>query len=120
MSSIFTVSLDVFSDSDRLLGKTTLPSPSEEGEQASMELGSMANDLISLLKTVFPSRDEAPALILVGHSMVRSLFSLINVIEILMSSGSVAGWSGSCGSLQSNSRFHCGCTRSDSDRRRRR
>jgi len=36
----------------------------------------MANDLISLLKTVFPSRDEAPALILVGHSMVRHLFWL--------------------------------------------
>ncbi|GAA5964616.1 hypothetical protein JCM3765_007642 [Sporobolomyces pararoseus] len=50
-------------------GKTKLPSSETEGEQTSMELKSMANDLISLLKTVFPERTKAPGIVLVGHSM---------------------------------------------------
>ncbi|GAA5988707.1 hypothetical protein JCM5350_001984 [Sporobolomyces pararoseus] len=50
-------------------GKTQLPSSEQEGEQTCMELKSMANDLISLLETVFPEREKAPGLVLVGHSM---------------------------------------------------
>ncbi|GAA5881138.1 hypothetical protein JCM16303_004814 [Sporobolomyces ruberrimus] len=52
-------------------GKTKLPPSGEEEdrEQASMELESMADDLVSLLRTIYPSRDEAPGLVLVGHSM---------------------------------------------------
>ena len=42
----------------------------------------MANDLISLLKTVFPSRDEAPALVLVGHSMVRHLICSHEICDL--------------------------------------
>lgn len=35
-----------------------------------MDLGAMASDLVNLLRTVFPSRANAPGLVLVGHSMV--------------------------------------------------
>ena len=41
-----------------------------------MSLPSMADDLVRLLKTMFPVRAEAPAVVLVGHSMVGlSLFA---------------------------------------------
>ncbi|GAA5937547.1 phosphoprotein phosphatase methylesterase 1 [Sporobolomyces koalae] len=50
-------------------GKTNMPPSQNKGEQTSMNLESMAQDLINLLKTVYPSRDEAPGLVLVGHSM---------------------------------------------------
>ncbi|GAA6015261.1 hypothetical protein JCM11491_000990 [Sporobolomyces phaffii] len=50
-------------------GKTKLPSPLKQGEQTSMDLGAMASDLVNLLRTVFPSRANAPGLVLVGHSM---------------------------------------------------
>lgn len=35
-----------------------------------MSLGSLADDLVRLLKAVYPDRSEAPAIVLVGHSMV--------------------------------------------------
>ncbi|GAA5853915.1 hypothetical protein JCM3766R1_005778 [Sporobolomyces carnicolor] len=58
-------------------GKTTMPKRDESGqgggpeeqEQPSLDLESMSGDLVKLLKTMFPNRDEAPGLILVGHSM---------------------------------------------------
>ena len=60
-------------DTIPLVGKTKLPNSEREGEQTSMELKSMASDLISLLETVFPQREKAPGLVLVGHSMVSRL-----------------------------------------------
>lgn len=35
-----------------------------------LSLDRLANDLVALLKTMFPVRAEAPSLVLVGHSMV--------------------------------------------------
>ncbi|GAA5902898.1 phosphoprotein phosphatase methylesterase 1 [Sporobolomyces salmoneus] len=50
-------------------GKTVIPPSEVEGEQTSMELGNMVDDLLQLLKIVFPEREKAPGLVLVGHSM---------------------------------------------------
>lgn len=36
-----------------------------------MSLESMAQDLVLLLKTMFPVREDAPSILLIGHSMVR-------------------------------------------------
>lgn len=38
-----------------------------------MSLESMVQDLVSLLKTMFPVREDAPSILLIGHSMVRCL-----------------------------------------------
>ncbi|GAA5977539.1 hypothetical protein JCM10908_005007 [Rhodotorula pacifica] len=63
-------------------GRTQLPEPpsAAEGETATepvidMSLPSMADDLVRLLKTIFPVRAEAPALVLVGHSMGGAVVS---------------------------------------------
>ncbi|GAA5910139.1 hypothetical protein JCM5296_001970 [Sporobolomyces johnsonii] len=57
-------------------GKTRMSSASaaedEKGngaEQPPMALENLADDLVRLLKVVWPERDEAPSVILVGHSM---------------------------------------------------
>jgi hypothetical protein len=39
-----------------------------------MSLESMSSDLVGLLKSMFPNREEAPSFLLIGHSMV-SLFA---------------------------------------------
>jgi hypothetical protein len=58
-----------------LSGKTRV-----EGAPLEMSLESMSGDLVALLKTLFPIQDEAPAFLLVGHSMVRrSALALIRV-----------------------------------------
>lgn len=72
----------VFSDLPSPLptGKTILPPPSSstgETETVDMSLSSLSADLCALLKVMFPSREEAPSLLLVGHSMVRSFFRLL-------------------------------------------
>lgn len=38
-----------------------------------MSLESMSDDLVRVLKSMFPKREEAPSFVLVGHSMVRRL-----------------------------------------------
>lgn len=48
-----------------------------------MSLPSMADDLVRLLKTMFPVRAEAPAVVLVGHSMVRPLLSSLEAHSAL-------------------------------------
>ncbi|BGP01778.1 Protein phosphatase methylesterase 1 [Rhodotorula toruloides] len=56
-------------------GKTRLPSPSSSSttdsppETLDMSLSNLSGDLVALLKAVYPRRDEAPSLVLVGHSM---------------------------------------------------
>ncbi|GAA5886851.1 hypothetical protein JCM6882_005914 [Rhodosporidiobolus microsporus] len=51
-------------------GKTRLPLPAEgESDIVDMSLQTMAQDLCALLKTMYPDRDSAPSLVLVGHSM---------------------------------------------------
>ncbi|BGP18138.1 hypothetical protein JCM10213_007744 [Rhodosporidiobolus nylandii] len=51
-------------------GKTALPPPSaEENDTVDMSLEAMSADLAALLKAMYPLREEAPALVLVGHSM---------------------------------------------------
>lgn len=52
-----------------------------------MSLSSMADDLVRLLKTIFPVREEAPAIVLVGHSMVSSRpgWGLVRVLLLLRS-----------------------------------
>jgi hypothetical protein len=88
-----------------------------------MELESMANDLVALLQTVFPTRAEAPGIILVGHSMVStsskpSLRACAKAHRARMPSET--GRSSRFGSLQPDSRLGRRCSRCDSDRRRRR
>lgn len=55
-------------------GRTRLPDPVPEDASANvdMSLASMADDLVRLLKTIYPERSEAPAVVLVGHSMVSA------------------------------------------------
>lgn len=65
--------LEYRTDDRALLGKTVIPPSEVEGEQTSMELGNMVDDLLQLLKIVFPEREKAPGLVLVGHSMVCTL-----------------------------------------------
>ncbi|GAA6060216.1 hypothetical protein JCM10212_002295 [Sporobolomyces blumeae] len=51
-------------------GRTQVPPSSvDPDEQPSMDLGSLAQDLIDLLRSMFPDRRQAPSLVLVGHSM---------------------------------------------------
>ncbi|TNY22448.1 Alpha/Beta hydrolase protein [Rhodotorula diobovata] len=55
-------------------GRTRLPDPDPAASTASppvvdMSLENLSADLVSLLKTLFPERERAPALVLVGHSM---------------------------------------------------
>ncbi|BGP33801.1 Protein phosphatase methylesterase 1 [Rhodotorula toruloides] len=56
-------------------GKTRLPSPSSSTssnpppETVDMSLSNLSADLVALLKAVYPRREEAPSLVLVGHSM---------------------------------------------------
>ncbi|GAA6024474.1 hypothetical protein JCM10207_004506 [Rhodosporidiobolus poonsookiae] len=51
-------------------GKTQLPARGgDEGTAVVMSLENMASDLEALLKAVYPTREEAPSLVLVGHSM---------------------------------------------------
>lgn len=55
-------------------GKTRLPDLADgaEGDKVvDMSLENLGADLVSLLRTLFPNRRTAPALVLVGHSMVR-------------------------------------------------
>ncbi|GAA6031400.1 hypothetical protein JCM8097_005643 [Rhodosporidiobolus ruineniae] len=53
-------------------GKTTLPPPSTadgEGDTVDLSLQAQSDDLVALLKAVYPEREKAPAVVLVGHSM---------------------------------------------------
>ncbi|GAA5990652.1 hypothetical protein JCM11641_001263 [Rhodosporidiobolus odoratus] len=51
-------------------GKTVLPpAVTSEVDLIDMSLEYMANDLVALLKAMYPVRAQAPSLILVGHSM---------------------------------------------------
>ncbi|GAA5999270.1 phosphoprotein phosphatase methylesterase 1 [Rhodotorula paludigena] len=53
-------------------GKTRLPDladGAEGGKVVDMSLENLGADLVSLLRTLFPDRRTAPALVLVGHSM---------------------------------------------------
>ncbi|KPV71635.1 uncharacterized protein RHOBADRAFT_30812 [Rhodotorula graminis WP1] len=51
-------------------GRTRLPdSPTSTSPTVDMSLAHLSADLVALLKTVFPDRAAAPALVLVGHSM---------------------------------------------------
>lgn len=50
-------------------GKTRL-SEEQAGSTLDMSLESMSGDLVGLLKSMFPKREEAPTFLLVGHSMV--------------------------------------------------
>ncbi|BGP56855.1 Protein phosphatase methylesterase 1 [Rhodotorula sphaerocarpa] len=43
--------------------------PEDASANVDMSLASMADDLVRLLKTIYPERSEAPAVVLVGHSM---------------------------------------------------
>ncbi|GAA5860674.1 hypothetical protein JCM3774_006247 [Rhodotorula dairenensis] len=59
-------------------GRTRLavpPGDSPRDLMVDMSLSSMADDLVRLLKTIFPVREEAPALVLVGHSMGGAVVS---------------------------------------------
>ncbi|GAA5846198.1 hypothetical protein JCM9279_005857 [Rhodotorula babjevae] len=53
-------------------GRTVLPDPpssTSTSPTVDMSLDHLSADLVSLLKTLFPNRATAPALVLVGHSM---------------------------------------------------
>ncbi|GAA5838649.1 hypothetical protein JCM11251_003253 [Rhodosporidiobolus azoricus] len=51
-------------------GKTALPSPGDgESGTVDMSLSSMSSDLCAVLKAMYPLRETAPTLVLVGHSM---------------------------------------------------
>lgn len=64
----------------------------EEQEQPSLDLESMSGDLVKLLKTMFPNRDEAPGLILVGHSMVSfSVFLFFKPLVLALFARFAAG-----------------------------
>lgn len=45
------------------------------GDESAMSLDQLAQDLVSVLKEMFPDPDQAPKLLLVGHSMVRAKLS---------------------------------------------
>lgn len=45
-------------------------SPHGAEQNVGMSLDEMSSDLVSLLKSMYPKRSEAPAFLLVGHSMV--------------------------------------------------
>jgi len=62
-------------------GRTSLPAPltstsTSTSPTVDMSLEHLSADLAALLKTLFPDRTAAPALVLVGHSMVRRLSPL--------------------------------------------
>lgn len=42
-----------------------------QGNELDMSLTTLANDLVDLLKSMFPDRATTPKLLLIGHSMVR-------------------------------------------------
>ncbi|GAA5906423.1 hypothetical protein JCM8208_004656 [Rhodotorula glutinis] len=53
-------------------GRTTLPDPptsTSPSPTVDMSLDHLSSDLVALLKTLFPDRAAAPALVVVGHSM---------------------------------------------------
>ncbi|KIJ50938.1 hypothetical protein M422DRAFT_27064 [Sphaerobolus stellatus SS14] len=51
-------------------GKTSSTDPSEE---LNLSIETLTNDLVELVKTIFPNPSEAPGLVLVGHSMGGSV-----------------------------------------------
>ncbi|POY69953.1 A/B superfamily hydrolase [Rhodotorula taiwanensis] len=57
-------------------GRTRVPEPPNgSAARLDMSLGSLADDLVRLLKAVYPDRSEAPAIVLVGHSMGGAVVS---------------------------------------------
>ncbi|KDQ09944.1 hypothetical protein BOTBODRAFT_178673 [Botryobasidium botryosum FD-172 SS1] len=68
-------------------GKTTLLSSAESGEPEPVDfsLATLAEDLVGLLKTVFPDPSISPTLLMVGHSMGGSV--VVSAVPILLSSG---------------------------------
>lgn len=57
-------------------------------DQSQMDIDSLAGDLASVLKEVFPNRASSPNLVLVGHSMVSALM-LHQTMLTLSQGGSV-------------------------------
>ncbi|KAI5480668.1 hypothetical protein MNV49_007595 [Pseudohyphozyma bogoriensis] len=59
----------VLSYDQRGHGKTKMSAEDEE----SMSIENLSKDLVDLLKTMFPDKDDAPTILLVGHSMGGSV-----------------------------------------------
>lgn len=67
-------------------GKTALLSTPESGEsEPNFSLATLAEDLVELLKTIFPDPSISPTLLMVGHSMGGSV--VVSAVPTLLSSG---------------------------------
>jgi surfactin synthase thioesterase subunit len=50
------------------------PGKTKVEEETIMDIEALAGDLIAVLKEVFPDKQACPKLVLVGHSMVSTIY----------------------------------------------